>query len=89
MTRTKTAGLAALLSLVLLGACSTPDRPTEIYDPYEKTNRKIHAFNKGLDHTVVRPTSQVYGLTLPKPVRRGISNFANARPIETRRLISP
>ncbi len=85
MTRTKTAGLAALLSLALLGACSTPEQPTEIYDPYEKTNRKVHAFNKGLDHAIVRPTSQVYGLTLPKPVRRGISNFANY--VDTPRFI--
>ncbi len=85
MFRMKTTGLAALLGVALLGACSTPDTPVEVYDPYENTNRKIHAFNKGLDSAVVRPTSKVYGIVLPKPVRTGVSNFANY--VDTPRFI--
>lgn len=77
MFRYKMAGLGAVFSAVLLGACSVPDEPVEIYDPYERTNRKIHSFNKGLDSVVVRPTSKVYGIVLPKPIRTGVSNLAN------------
>ena len=85
MFRFTAAGLAGLLAAVLLSACSVPDQPVEIHDPYERTNRKIHAFNKGLDSVIVRPTSKVYGIALPKPVRRGVSNFANY--VDTPRFI--
>lgn len=77
MPNFKTTSLAALVCATLLGACNTPDEPVEIYDPYERTNRKFHAFNKGFDSAIVRPTSKVYGIALPKPVRQGVSNFAN------------
>lgn len=77
--------LAAIFGSLILGACSAPDQPVEVYDPYEATNRRIHAFNKGLDSVVVRPTSTAYGIVLPKPVRRGVSNFANY--IDTPRFI--
>ncbi|MEM9349987.1 MAG: VacJ family lipoprotein [Pseudomonadota bacterium] len=46
-------------------------------DPFESTNRQIHAFNKGLDTFALRPASQVYGTLIPEPVRNGISNFAD------------
>lgn len=77
MNRSKLASLAALFTVAFLGACSVPDEPVEVHDPYERTNRKIHAFNLGLDSAVVRPTSKVYGFVLPKPIRRGVSNLAN------------
>lgn len=85
MFRFTAAGLAGLLSAVLLSACSVPDEPVDIHDPYERTNRKIHAFNKGLDSVIVRPTSKIYGIALPRPVRRGVSNFANY--VDTPRFI--
>ena len=77
--------LAACVSVALLAACSVPDAPVEVHDPYEKTNRRIHGFNKGLDTVVVRPTSTVYGTILPGPVRTGVSNFANY--VDTPRFI--
>lgn len=77
--------ITMLLAVILLSACSVPEEPVEIHDPYEQTNRRIHAFNKGLDSAIVRPTSRVYGVVLPQPVRRGVSNFANY--IDTPRFI--
>lgn len=80
--------LTKALLVVLLGAlaaCTTPDQPMEVFDPYEKTNRQIHSFNKGLDRALVRPTSTAYGVVLPRPVRQGVSNFANN--IDTPRFI--
>ncbi|MEL6799673.1 MAG: VacJ family lipoprotein [Pseudomonadota bacterium] len=61
----------------VLGACTTPDTPVEVFDPYEKTNRKVHNFNVGLDRALLRPTSTAYGVVVPRPVRTGVSNFAN------------
>ena len=76
---------AVLCAALALSACTVPDQPVEIFDPYEPTNRAIHQFNKGVDRAVVRPTSTAYGVVLPRPVRRGISNFANF--IDTPRFI--
>lgn len=65
------------LTAVTLAGCTTPDEPVEIFDPFEEQNRKVHAFNKGVDSIFLRPTSTAYGVIFPKPVRSGISNFAN------------
>lgn len=68
---------AFLIGALALAGCTLPDEPVEIFDPYESTNRKVHQFNKGLDRTIVRPTSRAYGQVVPRPVRRSVSNFAN------------
>lgn len=81
----RTGLLAGLVALAGLAGCNTPDTPVEVHDPYEATNRKVHAFNKGIDSALVRPTSNAYGAILPQPVRRGVSNFANY--IDTPRFI--
>lgn len=66
-----------VLAALALGACSVPDEPTDIHDPYEKANRVSHAFNKGADRVFFRPASQVYGNVVPGPVRTGLSNAAD------------
>jgi len=67
---------AALISS--LGACASgqnlPDG--EIYDPFEDTNRSVHAFNKALDSAVVGPVSEVYGSVIPKDIRTVVENTA-------------
>lgn len=85
MIRHKLLCFGAVLGALTLTACSVPDAPVDVHDPYEATNRRIHSFNKGLDSVVVRPTSTAYGIVLPRPVRRGVSNFANY--IDTPRFI--
>lgn len=62
--------LAALCAA--LSACATPQSD----DPLAPINRGVHAFNKGVDSVVLRPTSQVYGTVLPAPIRRGVDNMA-------------
>ena len=62
--------------LLMAAACSGPESPGGIHDPYERTNRSIHEANKASDRYFVRPASQVYGNAVPTPVRRSISNFA-------------
>jgi len=66
--------LASLLAL--LGGCAgTQSRDTDPErDPWEGYNRKVHAFNMGLDK-VVRPIAVGYDKITPDPVQRGIGNF--------------
>lgn len=48
---------AALLVPVLLAACAQAPGGGDIPDPYEPVNRKIHAFNRGLDAQLLSPLS--------------------------------
>ena len=41
----------------------------------EETNRKVHAFNKHIDKTTLKPASKVYGNVIPRPIRLGAANF--------------
>lgn len=44
-------------------------------DPWEPMNRKIHAFNNGIDRAIARPVARAYVAVVPKPLRQGVSNF--------------
>lgn len=66
-------------SLVLsLGACAGGQdlAPDEIFDPFESTNRSIHAFNKLVDTAVLAPVSDVYGTVVPEELRMIVDNTA-------------
>ncbi|MET7143813.1 VacJ family lipoprotein [Xanthomonas sp. PPL139] len=45
------------------------------YDPWEKFNRKVHAFNNVVDRSVARPLARAYVSVVPRPVRLGVTNF--------------
>jgi phospholipid-binding lipoprotein MlaA len=68
--------LAILAAALALSACGAPPVARGITDPNETANREVHAFNKGLDRTVVRPVATAWGEAVPDPVRRSVSNFA-------------
>jgi len=65
---------------LLVAACSAQNGTGEsgdaIYDPYEETNRNIHAFNRGLDRAIVRPVGVGITTILPDEVEDSIGNFA-------------
>jgi phospholipid-binding lipoprotein MlaA len=44
-------------------------------DPWESWNRKVFAFNEGLDEHVLKPVATAYSEILPAPIRTGIGNF--------------
>ena len=72
---------ASLLGLAtLLSACatSTPEQKAsgEIFDPYEQTNRSIHAFNIGVDRALLRPASKGYVTIVPAPMVDSFNLFA-------------
>ena len=48
---------------------------TEIYDPWEKYNRRVHDFNSAVDRSVARPLAKAYVAAIPRPIRAGIGNF--------------
>ena len=68
--------VSSLLLLGLMTACSQPNGLSDIHDPFEAHNRQVHAFNKQLDQSVLRPIGQATK-TLPDGVKIPISNFAN------------
>lgn len=79
--------MARLSFLLLLGAllpgCATTgprfDSAASLeaaaQDPWEKTNRKVFAFNNAVDRFVVKPPTVAYQKTVPVPLRRGVNNF--------------
>jgi phospholipid-binding lipoprotein MlaA len=68
--------LSAVLICLLLSACAgTQSRHTDpVNDPWEGFNRKVFAFNDGLDK-VVRPIAVGYDKVMPDPFQRGVGNF--------------
>ena len=56
-------------------AAATPNTP----DPWENWNRKVFAFNEGLDNALLKPLAQTYRDVVPLLVRTGVDNvFGNA-----------
>ncbi len=62
---------------VVLLASSTPLAAQE-QDPWEGFNRKVFAFNDGLDQAVLKPIAKGYRAITPDPVEVSVSNvFSN------------
>lgn len=70
-----TAG-AALVSLALTGCATAPaPGPGDIADPYEGFNRRMFAFNNGVDKFAVAPAANVYKAVTPDFARDRVSDF--------------
>lgn len=71
--------VALVCAVALLGGCATLNDirggPGAKLDPWEKWNRKVFAFNEGLDEYVLKPVATAYSNVVPAPVRRGVDNF--------------
>jgi len=67
---------AALLALLLAG-CGAGPTADGINDPFETANRRVHAFNTGVDRALVGPASKGYGGVVPEPVKRVVGNVAD------------
>lgn len=68
--------LAPLGVALLLAGCSAP-APQAVNDPFEGANRKVHAFNKGLDRYALRPVARATAPVFKSPIGTGIENLAN------------
>lgn len=69
-----------LAAALLLPGCATIQTarggPGQKVDPWENWNRKVFAFNEGLDAKVLKPVATAYSKLVPQPVRQGVDNFA-------------
>jgi len=75
MRKTHPLSVIILLGLLLTGCAGTQNRHTDpVNDPWEGYNRKVFAFNEGMDK-VVRPIAVAYDKITPDPVQRGVGNF--------------
>lgn len=45
------------------------------FDPWEKYNRRVHAFNMAVDRGVAKPLARAYVAAVPRPLRTGVGNF--------------
>lgn len=45
------------------------------FDPWEKYNRRVHAFNMAVDRGFAKPLARAYVAAVPRPMRVGVSNF--------------
>ena len=54
-----------------------PAMISEVWDPWEKTNRRIHSFNKVLDGRIAKPLARKYVAIVPRRARLGVNNFFN------------
>ncbi len=71
--------LTALVCTALAGCAtqSPEDRARgEVFDPYEKANRGVHSFNRGVDRVLFRPASKGYVKIVPDPVINSFNSFA-------------
>lgn len=81
VTQCSTPKFTAIIAMLALSACSHGVRNGEQGDGAapaaqdEPINRKIFAFNKGVDHAILRPVARGYS-HLGQPVRNGVRNFA-------------
>jgi phospholipid-binding lipoprotein MlaA len=48
-----------------------------VNDPWEGMNKRIYNFNYHFDRAVFIPVTDTYKRVMPRPVRRGVSNFFN------------
>lgn len=73
---TRVSGAGILLALLLVTGCAAPQPGAAVNDPYEATNRQVHAFNVGLDRAVLRPAGQLANKA-PEFVTGPVVNFSN------------
>ena len=73
------ASVLLLVATLLLGACATIKDARggagQKLDPWESWNRKVFAFNEGLDAKLLKPVATVYAKVVPQFVRRSVDNF--------------
>jgi phospholipid-binding lipoprotein MlaA len=68
--------VCVLTAIAAVSACTAPTPGAQFNDPFEETNRSVHAFNKGLDRVVLRPAGQVSAV-VPGELTSRVANFAD------------
>ncbi|MEJ0009125.1 MAG: VacJ family lipoprotein [Alphaproteobacteria bacterium] len=70
--------LATAITAVLLAACAPQQNANgDVYDPMEKMNRGIFAFNTFVDKGLIRPIAVGYRYITPDGIRSRIGHFSD------------
>jgi len=70
--------LAILLAGLTLTGCATlPTGKPDPRDPWERMNRRTHAFNDAIDRGIGKPVAKAYVKVVPRFMRTGVSNVFN------------
>ena len=77
MTAASRRFVLAAVGACLLAGCAGGPGPDGINDPFEPANRKVHAFNRGVDRVLVGPVAKGYVGIVPEPAQQVLSNVAN------------
>ncbi|MGV8944098.1 MlaA family lipoprotein [Thermomonas sp.] len=59
------------------GSVPAPYTPSQPFDPWERFNRRVYAFNAVVDRNVTKPLAKTYARVVPQRARSGVSNFFN------------
>lgn len=79
--KTLTGVLLIAAASTALAGCATDQTPAQEQeaqaagDPWEPMNRQIFAFDRQVDHALLKPTAEAYNAVLPEPARSGVHNF--------------
>ena len=65
------------LAIVATGGCASQkaNLTNPEADPWEPFNRKVYAFNDGLDRALLKPIAKGYDTIMPEAPKRGVRNF--------------
>ena len=70
------ASTVLIVAMCVLAGCATTGKSVgQRQDPWENWNRKVFAFNEGLDENVLKPVATAYSKVVPQKVRLGVDNF--------------
>jgi phospholipid-binding lipoprotein MlaA len=73
--------VVAVAILGTVSGCTLPSAEQaasgEIFDPFEESNRGVHAFNRDADRLLFRPTSKGYASVIPTGVQDSIGYFSD------------
>lgn len=69
--------LQPLLVLLLGFTLASGAGAESVGDPWENVNRRVFAFNEGLDRVLLKPLARGYRYVTPDPVERRVSSFVS------------
>lgn len=70
-------GVVLFAALLATGCATQTQTQRDTADPWEPFNRKMFAFNEGLDKNIAKPVAVAYEKVTPQPVRLHVGNFFN------------
>ena len=66
--------MAAVGTSLLAASCASTTTTARAEDPFESVNRKVFAFNMGLDRVILEPVAKGYRVVTTEDMREGVSN---------------